>query len=480
MRKKPVLWWYLTVAAIALLCLLGLLANYILSQEKANELVFKLKEVSAFDVIEQEDSFVRGQRSDCSDESAAEVKAYPGFKSDKPLYGSVKFGVESGQEDSGILYHFAVDESAGTGKGYDRFYFDINLDLDLTNDLPLSSQQQPPDGAVLGYSLGYSWIKRQVCFDYLYVNFDFGPSRKRPLEIMPRLAISYTGYPLMSFVATKVRKGKIKIANQRYDVFLGHDYLIGGLFDQPSTALHLIPKDDSNRQHRFMGADRLRAMHNIGGKLYRFSATPAGDKLIVREYDGQLGMFEVGPGGRDIQEMTVRGSLQSKNTAVVVGGELEHGWLRPARSCSIPVGNYLPNYLTINFGRLSIGISYNYHSDGKPRDRAGRPKVYGIKIRKDKPYIFDFSNKPDVMFASPAKDQRLKLGEQLMVKAILIDPELDIMIRRLNETSRKETKEYEGPDGEKFSYEQNVSLDPKVTITRANGEKVAEGVMPFG
>ncbi|MHC4792084.1 MAG: hypothetical protein ACYS8Y_11720, partial [Planctomycetota bacterium] len=94
MRKKPVLWWYLTVAAIALLCLLGLLANYILSQEKANELVFKLKEVSAFDVIEQEDSFVRGQRSDCSDESAAEVKAYPGFKSDKPLYGSVKFGVE--------------------------------------------------------------------------------------------------------------------------------------------------------------------------------------------------------------------------------------------------------------------------------------------------------------------------------------------------------------------------------------------------
>jgi hypothetical protein len=26
----------------------------------------------------------------------------------------------------------------------------------------------------------------------------------------------------------------------------------------------------------------------------------------------------------------------------------------------------------------------------------------------------------------------------------------------------------------------SVSLDPKVIITRANGDKVAEGVMPFG
>ena len=35
-------------------------------------------------------------------------------------------------------------------------------------------------------------------------------------------------------------------------------------------------------------------------------------------------------------------------------------------------------------------------------------------------------------------------------------------------------------EGKALGYERNLSLDPKVVITRANGEKVAEGVMPFG
>ena len=86
--------------------------------------------------------------------------------------------------------------------------------------------------------------------------------------------------------------------------------------------------------------------------------------------------------------------------------------------------------------------------------------------------MLDFSNKPDVMFASPAKDQRVKAGDELQVKAVLVDPKLDFMIRGLEDTTRpKATPESRG---------RNFSLDPKVLITRANGEKVAEGVMPFG
>jgi len=128
-------------------------------------------------------------------------------------------------------------------------------------------------------------------------------------------------------------------------------------------------------------------------------------------------------------------------------------------------------------GRLEVSIMQKSHSDGKPRDRAGRPPVYGIQIRKDKPFVLDFSNKPDVMFASPARDQRVKLGDTLEVKAVLIDPQLDLMIQRLNDTTRKQTKT---PDGKPLGYERDWSLDPTVLITRANGEKVAEGVMPFG
>ena len=69
------------------------------------------------------------------------------------------------------------------------------------------------------------------------------------------------------------------------------------------------------------------------------------------------------------------------------------------------------------------------------------------------------------------------MGEELEVKAVLIDPKLDIMIRGLEDTTRKQTQT---PDGRPLNYQRNLSLDPKVLITRTNGEKVAEGVMPFG
>jgi hypothetical protein len=175
--------------------------------------------------------------------------------------------------------------------------------------------------------------------------------------------------------------------------------------------------------------------------------------------------------------MTISGSLDAEQRAVAVGGNVADGSPKAARSCQLPVGDYRPNFIHVRFGRLSIGASYNYHSDGKPRNRGDRPAVYAIAIRKDKPFVLDFSNKPDVMFASPAKDQRVKLGDSLEVKAVLVDPKLDLMIRDLDDTTRKQTKDAEG---KALPYERNVSLDPQVIITRADGEKVAEGVMPFG
>ena len=253
-----------------------------------------------------------------------------------------------------------------------------------------------------------------------------------------------------------VRRGEIKIDGTEYDVLLGL---------QPRTDFCLIPKSDPQDYPRWWGADQLNATHAIGGKYYRFAATAKGDKLIVRPYEGQLGTFEVNAGERNIQEMAMQGSLRSEDTAVAVGGEMERGFPKPAKSCRLPVGDYLPAYLTVTFGRLRISVSNNYHADGQDRRPSNRPPIYGIKIREDNSYVFDFSNKPGVMFASPAKDHRVKLGRELKVEAVLIDPELDIMIRRLYDTEQKPRR---------------VSLNPKVVITRADGEKVAEGVMPFG
>lgn len=434
MRKKAELVRFVTAVATVAVFFVCLPINVAFGQQElagqkgSGELVFELEEVSVFDVNKVSVRFTSGHRIACELKADPNVK-YPAFKSDKPLYGLVRFDMESGEEHSGTPYHFAIDESEGAERGYDRLYFDLNRDLDLTNDVPLASLENPPKGAILDYK----WIKQQVCFDYLSISSDSIAGGKNRVEVMPRLVIPDKGTPVMSFVATKARKGQIKIAGQRFDVLLGQGYPIGTHFDRPSTEFHLILKDlpGRGREPRWWGADMLKAIHKIGGTYYRFSTTAEGDKLTVKPYDGEFGIFEIGSGWRLFRDKQVRGSLWSKDATVAVGTELADGELGPVQNCTLPIGDYAPAFLTINYGPMLVVISDNYHSDGKPRDRGGRPQVYGIKIRKDKPFVLDFANKPEVMFASPAKDCRLKPGEQLNINAVLIDPKLDIMIRNL-------------------------------------------------
>jgi hypothetical protein len=136
------------------------------------------------------------------------------------------------------------------------------------------------------------------------------------------------------------------------------------------------------------------------------------------------------------------------------------------------VGDYTADLLYVYYGSLRIELSHNYHSDGKPRD-SERDRKFAVAIRKDRPFTLDFSNKPDVMFASPAKDQTFHPGDTVSVKAVLVDPGLDLMIRELNDT-RKKDKKGANPGA------RDKSLDPLVTITDSSGKTVSEGPMPFG
>jgi len=479
MRGKAISCRFLTTGNLVLLCLLLIVITFACkekTEEQTKQFVFNLDEVSVFDVGEVFQDFLRGQSTFCNNLPRRLVK-YTAFKSEKPLYGRISFAGSSAELHAPAEYHFALDESAGTGKGYDRLYLDSNCDLDLTNDTPLAPLQNPPKWALLGYSS----VEQEVCFDSFEITFDFGTAGERSIEIMPRLTINQSGHFELCFVVTKARKGQIDIGGAGYYALLGYTYSVGGPFDQTSRAFYLIPKIGTQDYPRWRGANQLRAMHKIGGTYYRFSATPAGDKLFVRPYDGDFSTFEVGAGGRDMYpEMTVQGSLCSEDMVVAVGGELKHGRLTSAKSCRLPVGDYLLWSLKITFGLLRIEVSKNYHSDGKLCNRDGSPLFYGIKIRKDRPFVLDFSDKPEMMFISPAKGHRVKLGEQLPVEAVLIDQKLDIIIRRLEDITRKQKIEYVTSKGQKRTSKQVMSLEPKVLITRANGEKVAEGVMHFG
>ncbi|MGO8698163.1 MAG: hypothetical protein ACLQVY_10650 [Limisphaerales bacterium] len=267
---------------------------------------------------------------------------------------------------------------------------------------------------------------------------------------MPRLLITGDDkeiYRYMFFVRTRLFEGDIRIAGERFQAHLGNDYAISGDFNCPSTALVL----SRGNTFDWWGGDRISAMHKVDGRYFSFSATPAGE-LTVHPYQGDLGTFEIGPGDRKLTDFGFSGSFEARDWAVAVGGDIQNGRPVEATRCQLPVGDYLPEYLTLKFGRLRVELSQNYHSEGKRQSRAGRPDVYGITIRKDLPFALDFSSKPEVMFASPAPDQRIKPGDTVMVMAVLVDPKLDIMLRRLEDTSRKQTKD---ADGKPLGYERN-------------------------
>lgn len=447
-------------------------------QNSNNTLTFDLQCESAFALGDGyvESGFTRGQRVTCQLEPQAQVQTYPSFTSDAPVYGSIRVGGTYAEKTSGFEYAFALDESKGTGTGYDRLYMDLNRDGNLANDRPVSAHARPPDGA----ALDWSWIKAQVCFKPVGLSLRYGSgAAERPIEVMPRLMIAEEDRVYMSFVPTQVRKGSIEIAGQRFKVLLGHTSWIGGWLDQPPTTLHLIP-DGQRSAPSWWGSDELRALHQIGDTHYCFKASPAGDRLMAQPYQGAWGILQAGAGGRKVQDLGLRGSVRSRQVAAPVGELGRRNWTEKARTCRLPVGDYAPSLMTVTLGRLNIKISENYHSDGKARDRGDRPLVYPFKVRQERPFTIDFSNKPEVLFASPAQGMRFKPDDEILVKAVLIDPQWDIMIRGLTDTSRKQDKEFKTSNGRTLSSRQDLSLDPKVVITRADGRKVAEGLLPFG
>lgn len=402
-----------------------------------------------------------------------EVKAYPKLRSSRPLYGAIDLAPGRIWPDREAKRHFVADESAGTGRGYDRLYFDANGDLDLTNDPPAAPMESPP-----APSHRYSHWGENTVFAPVSIPMDYGPGvGTRPFEILPRLDIE-DGRVSMFFVNPEARKGTIRMGRRRFGALIAQSENLTGRYDTPAADCYLLTSGFRRDPlvQRWWGDERLASFRLVDGTFYTLSVTPTGDTLKVRRYRGDLGLVQLTPGGGTISEAEMSGSLRSASTTVPVGRlPYATGRLEKVKECQVPVGDYLPEQLRFRYGRLTFWLTDNYHVDGGKRGAIGNPPVYAIRVRKDRPFAFDFSNRPEVLFASPARDQTLKPGDELTVAAVLIDPVLNTMIRGLDDTTRKQSRKF----GDR-TIEQDLSLDPTVTVSDASGRKVAEGTMPFG
>ena len=269
-----------------------------------------------------------------------------------------------------------------------------------------------------------------------------------------------------------LKKGQITIANRPFMVLLG---------ESPEQEFFLYDIEKKIAPY-WWGSWSLHSYHIIDGKFYEFILTNDGKKIAARPYKGELGTIKVGKGGRELEKVEFNGSVMQQGSVSSPIGTIKERWPESVTECVIPVGDYTANIMHIKYDNLDICISNNYHTNAQGQSRSEKEIVYGMQVRKDKPYVLDFSNKPMVVFDEPSKDKTtFSRGDEIKFAAVLVDPELDIMIRGLDDKSVKVDRELKNSDGKVIqTIKVDKSLDPNVVITRADGEIVAEGVMPFG
>jgi hypothetical protein len=133
----------------------------------------------------------------------------------------------------------------------------------------------------------------------------------------------------------------------------------------------------------------------------------------------------------------------------------------------------------VQLGDLLVGV-VDLRMTGDDAVPVLGPPTFPIRIRKDKPNVFELVNKLDVFFSKPGKGS-FKPGDEVQIEAALIDPVLGVRITDLHDKRRKvgETM-WKRPDGKEIALPRYASLDPTVIITSTAGAKIAEGKMPFG
>lgn len=408
---------------------------------KASTQTSLLKKLAITDVQTTNRDLFRGLYVSMQQGGPAATLKYPEMHSDKPRFGEIRqdFGL-------GGLYAFALDESQGPGKGYDVVYFDANANRDLTDDPPVKRLETMP-GKV---KFNYSSIQEQFAFETVTAVDPEG--ELPPVELIPRFRVYSGGRIRGNFLPACAYQTQFDMDGQKWDVVVSVP---------TSRAFVLHPEGMNDYSANWSGHTSTSSLHPVNGALYSFEVSPDWTEMTTRRYDGPMGKFMLGAGGRNLTEMTMSGAVTTRKYSTPVGDVQKTGRVKSSSECLLPVDDYTAAFISIRYGSLAFGLSANHYVEHGEKQR----DILGIEIREDHPCVLDFCADPKVIFSSPVPGQRVKAGGNLSINCVLTGPKLNLMIRNLSTISES---------GER------TELEPKVLITRADGEKVVTGAMPYG
>jgi len=444
-RQRGVTWK--SILVVVCLVLAMAIAAAIWAKSNAGRTTFPLKEVPVPDGWD-----VAGICHSMAKAKSANVKRYPRFVSTKPIFGQMFSKDNERTDDPNRGYYFAIDESGGTGKGYDMLYLDANRNLDLTDDKPAKSHA--PKGKMYA---------GDVFFDAVTIPGGYGDGSD--LAVAARIE-GFSGPRIVFFTSGSVRQGRIKIAGRSYSIRLTRRERANGRYDQASVFVQLNSPESSIRIGRMelwyrRGDDvdgSLSTMFPVNNTWCNLTVSPSGDTVIVHPYRGELGLLKVSHTGKTgPSDFVASGTLRcaSGMSAAIPSG----AWgtvLHPAGSTVLlPVGDYTPEHLQICVDHFYATIRGRYLEC----DHAGHAESdYFLKIRREKPCDLDIESTAEILWQEDGSS-RVAPGDEVDVSPVLTTRTLVIQ-----DLSQRPNVAFAG-----------TPLYPAVRIEDSAGKTLAEG-----
>jgi hypothetical protein len=435
---------------IVVACLaVGVTALLVASYLRVSRTEFSLREVPADRAHANSMTIYFG----CTEDRDKNVIRYPRFASEHPLYGYMPL-----PEAQGARRCFALDESKGTGTGYDRLYFDANANLDLTDDSPLAA----------------SGIGATVFFEDVAVPAQYdSPTGAKDYRVTPCL----TAQRYIGFFPATVRQGRVRIGGRSYAVTLSRCGLSGRYDDECQITLKSSP--------RFMFGSLKGKLLNyveaeegsfVPGQMichqnrwHRLAVTALGDRITVTPWTGKVGAFEVSSA---LGPSTAIANLSSSDTIIqtTAPDSVYDFRTQEAASVQVPEGDYKLDSILVEVGNYFVTLAANSANKSTYGYWKAPGPDYAVPIREHMPFTFALPGKAAFAFGTPDENARLRPGGQMTVRAFLTLPGTNLCVEALQDKTA-----FAKTGGTVFG----GMFDMNVAVTGPSGNLLAQGAVPL-